>query len=110
MYDLVYEQMDQARVLEALGEPVWMNLAGEIVSSEAEAFGEKVSKIIKHADCLFFVDEAGNNTNMKEDGRIGGERLLKARGQMTEVTAATSDAHSMHTSLCLASLPAQENL
>jgi hypothetical protein len=45
MYDLVYEQMDQAKVLEALEEPVWMNLAGEIVLSEAEAFSEKVSKI-----------------------------------------------------------------
>jgi hypothetical protein len=93
MYDLVYEQMDQARVLEALEVPVWMNLAGEIVSSQKEAFGEKVSKIVKHADYLLFVDEVGNNTNMKEDGRIGGERLLKARGQTAEVTAATSDAH-----------------
>ena len=70
-----------------------MNLAGEIVSSEAEAFGEKVSKIVKHADYLLFVNKVGNNTNMKEDGRIGGERLLKARGQVAEVTAATSDAH-----------------
>jgi hypothetical protein len=48
-YDLVYEQMDQVRVLEALEEPVWMNLAVEIVLS---AFGEKVSKIVKHADYL----------------------------------------------------------
>jgi hypothetical protein len=40
MYDLVYEQMDQAGVLEDLEDPVWMNLAGEIVSSEAESFGE----------------------------------------------------------------------
>jgi hypothetical protein len=39
------------------------------------------------------VDEVGNNTNMKDDGCIGGERLLKARGQAAEVTAATSEAH-----------------
>jgi hypothetical protein len=80
-------------VLEDLEKPVWMNLAGEIVSSEAEAFGEKVSQIIKHDDCVMFIDEVGNNTNMKDDGRIGGEQLLKARGQTAEVTAATSDAH-----------------
>ncbi len=36
MYDLVYDQMKQAGVLEDLEEPVWMNLAGEIVSSEAD--------------------------------------------------------------------------
>ena len=43
-----YEQMDEAGVLEDLDEPVWMNLAGEIVNSEAEAFGEQVSKTLKH--------------------------------------------------------------
>jgi hypothetical protein len=93
MYDLVYEQMNQAGVLEDLEVPVWMNLAGEIVSSEAEAFGERVSQVVKHPDYVMFVDEVGNNTNMKDDGRIGGERLLKGKGQTAEVTAATSDAH-----------------
>jgi hypothetical protein len=93
MYNLVYDQMKQAGVLEDLEEPVWMNLAGDIVSSEAEAFGEKVSQIVKHPDYVMFVDEVGNNTNMKDDGRIGGERLLKARGQTAEVYSATSDAH-----------------
>jgi hypothetical protein len=86
MYNLVYEQMNQAGVLEDLEVPVWMNLAGEIVSSEAEAFGEKVSQIFKHADYVMFVDEVGNNTNMKDNSCIGGERLLKARVQMAEVT------------------------
>jgi hypothetical protein len=93
MYDLVYEQMAQAGVLENLEEPVWMNLAGETVSSEAESFGEKVSKTMKHPDYVLFVDKVGNNTNMKDDGRVGGERLLKARGQTAEITAATSEAH-----------------
>jgi hypothetical protein len=93
LYDLVYEQMDQAGVLGDLEEPVSMNLDGEIVSSEAESFGEKVSKIVKHPDYVLFVDEVGNNTNMKDDGCVGGERLLKARGQTAEVTAATSKAH-----------------
>jgi hypothetical protein len=70
-----------------------MNLAGEIILPESEAFGEKVSKMVKHADYLLFVNEVGNNTNMKEDGHIGGERLLQARGQTAEVTAVTSNAH-----------------
>ena len=65
------------------------SLAVEIVSLEAESFGEKVSKTVKHPE---YVDEVGNNTNMKDDGCVGGERLLKARGQMAEVTAATPEA------------------
>jgi hypothetical protein len=93
MYNLVYNQMKQAGVLKDLEEPVLINLVGEIVSSEAEAFGEKVSQIVKHADYVMFVNEVGNNTNMKDNGGIGGERLLKARGQTAEVTSATSDAH-----------------
>ena len=75
MYDLVYKQMDEAGVLEDLEEPVWMNLAGDIVNSEAEAFGEKVSQTVKHPDYVLFVNEVGNNTNMKDDGCVGGERL-----------------------------------
>jgi hypothetical protein len=39
MYDLVYEQMDQAGVEEIWKSRSW-NLDGEIVSSEAESFGE----------------------------------------------------------------------
>ena len=92
MCDLLHEQMDEAGVLEDLEEPVWMNLAGDIVSSEAELFGEKVSQRLKHPKHVLFVDEVGNNTNMKDDGRVGGERLLKGRRETGEVTAATSVA------------------
>jgi hypothetical protein len=70
-----------------------MNLAGEIVNSEEEAFGQQVRKTVKHPDYVLFVDKVGNNTNMKDNGHVGGERLLKGKGQMAEVTAATSEAH-----------------
>jgi hypothetical protein len=93
MYNLVYEQMDLAGVLEDLEEPVWMNLAGEIVDSEEEAFGYIVRQTVKHADYLLFVDDVGSNTNMKEDGCIGEEQLLKAKGESAEVMAPTSNAH-----------------
>ena len=40
--------MDEAGVLvEDLEKLVWMNLSGDIVSSEAELFGEKVRQILK---------------------------------------------------------------
>ena len=37
MYDLVYDRMEEARILETLDEPVWMNREGENVMSEEEA-------------------------------------------------------------------------
>ena len=79
MYDLCYEQMDKANLLQPLEKPVWMNLQGSIVEKDA-AVGLKVAYRCKHSDYMIFVDEVGNNTNMKDDGNIGGERMIKARG------------------------------
>ena len=48
---------------------------------------------MKHPEYMLFVDEVGNNTNMKDDGNVGGELLLKDKHQKVKITAATSDAH-----------------
>ena len=79
MYNLVCKQIDEAGGLEDWEKPVWTNLAGEIVNLEAEMFGEKVSKILKHPEYVLFVDEAGKNTNMKDDDCIGGKQLPKSK-------------------------------
>ena len=39
------------------------------------------------------VDEVGNNTNMKDDGNVGGEKLLKKKGSKARVTDATNNTH-----------------
>ena len=93
MYDLVYNQMEHAGVLEKLESPQWMDIDGNIVMEEAEALGKKVEHRLKHPEYVLFVDEVGNNTNMKEDGRVGGERLLKAKGTKASISASTTDAH-----------------
>ena len=43
MYDLVYDRMEEARILEALDEPAWMNRKGGIVMSVEEALWMKVT-------------------------------------------------------------------
>ena len=48
---------------------------------------------MKHPDYMRFVEEVGNNTNMKYDGNVGGEKLLKEKHQKVKIAAATSDAH-----------------
>ena len=65
--------MKEARILEALDEPVWMNLEVDIVMSTEEALGMKVTHRVKHPEYMVCVDEIGNNNNMKDDGKVGGE-------------------------------------
>ena len=43
MYNLVYDWMKEARIIEALDEPVWMNIKGEISMSAEEALETKVT-------------------------------------------------------------------
>ena len=85
--------MKEARILEALDEPVLMNHEGGIVMSVEEALGMKVTHRVKHPKYMIFLDEVGNNTNMKYDGKVGGKRLLKEKGHKAKITAATSNAH-----------------
>ena len=61
--------------------------------SAEEALGMKVMHRVNHPEYMLFVDEVGNNINMKDDGKVGGKRLLKEKGQRAKITAATTDAH-----------------
>ena len=58
-----------------------------------EVLGMKVTHQVKHPEYMLFLDEVENNTNMKDDGNVGGERLLKNKHQKAKITAATSDAY-----------------
>ena len=60
------------------------------MSAEA-ALGMKFTHRVKHPEYMLFVDEVGNNTNMKDDEKFGGERFLKEKGQKAKINAATSD-------------------
>ena len=73
IYNLVYDRMKEARILEALDEPVWINCKGDIVMSAEEALVMKVTHRVKHPEYMLLVDEVGNNTNMKDDGEVKGE-------------------------------------
>ena len=64
MYNLVYDWIKEAQILEELVEPVWMNREGDIFMSEDEALEMKVTHRVKHPEYMLFVDEVGNNTNM----------------------------------------------
>jgi hypothetical protein len=53
--------------LEKLPEPVWMNLAGDVVD-QAAAVGEKVrTHHVRYPQYQVFVDEVGNNTTSRRE-------------------------------------------
>ena len=91
MYTLVYAVMEEAEILSKLDHPVWMNVANDQVEMEEEVVGQKVTHIVKHPQYMMFVDEVGNNTNMKYDGNIGGDKLLKGKGNKARILTATYD-------------------
>ena len=53
-------------------EHVWMNRNEEVVEIKEESHGEKVMYKVKYPEYCVFVDEVGNNTNMKDNGNVGG--------------------------------------
>ena len=93
IYTLVYTVMEEAQLLSKLDHRVWMNVAGDQVETEEEAVGQKLTHVVKYPQYMMFVDEVGNNTNKKDDGKIGGEKLLKVKGNKVIIMAATADQH-----------------
>ena len=75
-YDLVYDQMEKAEVTVKLPEPILMNEKGDIVFTVEEAYGLPVDLDLIHLDYNLFVDKVGNNTNMKDDGRVGAKKIV----------------------------------
>ena len=93
IYNLVYNVMDKAIMIKTLYSPQWMNMDGNVVETKEEAFGERVTHIMKHPKYQIFVDKVGNNTNMKDDDNVGGKKLLKINIGRAKITAATNDSH-----------------
>jgi hypothetical protein len=94
MYTAVYEAMVEAGVATKYDEEVMLDRNGNITNDVEKLFGRKTKyQLIKPHRCVY-VDETGCNTNMKEDGHIGGRRYIMAEGQVEGArTGVTSDLH-----------------
>jgi hypothetical protein len=91
MYTEVYKDLCSAGLACEHEEPVWRNAEGEIVESEADAFGLKSKFELIHPDMLIFVDELGCNTNQKQDG--DNEKYLCPKSGRPQQRSATKDSH-----------------
>ena len=84
MYDLVYDAMVKARVAVKLDE------------KKEVSEGLPLTHELIHPDYVLFVDEVGNNTNMRDDGQIGGTNiweLLKNNQLNLPLLVLTLDGH-----------------
>ena len=92
MYDHNYEEMEVAGVAKRRAEPVWMDRNGNICD-EKDALGCKVTHDLIHPEMCLVGDEVGGNLNMDNDGYVGGEKLLCAKGTIPQQKTSTRDKH-----------------
>ena len=80
VYEVIYAELTRSGVAEVLHEPVWMDINGNIVEKEEDAYGCKVGIKVNHPNYFIMGDETGCNTNMKADGHVGGKKYMGEAG------------------------------
>jgi hypothetical protein len=94
MYDDIYDAMKKGGVAKELDDWVYQYREGHIVSEDdATRYGQKTKHVLTHPERVLFVDEVGANTSQKQDGNIGGRKLLVARGTRPQERNAYNDCH-----------------
>jgi hypothetical protein len=100
MYDEVYECMVEAGVVEKLDHKVMMDRNGNVVDSKDQCYGRPTRYRVTKPEYILVVDETGSITNQKDDGLIGGQRIVTATNQ-TEGGCIGSKTDIHFTVLCL---------
>lgn len=80
MYACAYGAMAEAGVAEILAEEAFFDSEGNETTKE-NAVGLPTKFKLTHPEWVLFVDEVGSNTNQKEDGYVGGEKLILLQEQ-----------------------------
>lgn len=104
MYDSAYESMVKCGVAEKVSTAIMYDKEGKEVDNPNLMHGlPSMYRMLKPENCLF-VDETGSNTNMKEDGHIGGRQYVLPQENYdgeSGTTGLTTDLH--FTVLCFTS-------
>ena len=74
---------------------VWLDSKGEITENKDKAVGRKMKYLLTHPKLVFFVDEVGDNTLQKDDGNVGGQKILVENNQQALICSSYSDSHFM---------------
>ena len=93
MYTLTQNEMvDEANVAVKLDEPVWTDSDGNICEEE-DAVGCKTTINIIHPEYCIVADETGGNTCQRDDGHVGGERMICEIGTRPQETISNKAHH-----------------
>jgi hypothetical protein len=77
MNDDIYKKMVGAGVAEELSEAVFRDRKGNtVLEPDPTRYGRKTKFKLTHPERVLFVDEAGENTSQKQDGHLGGRKLI----------------------------------
>ena len=92
MYDLVYEQMIRSGVAKQLEphEYYYVNSKGDKVS-KLESVGLQVKVEVIHPEYILFGDEVGTDISQKNDGHVGGQKFVAAKGTRANVKSSHRD-------------------
>jgi hypothetical protein len=94
MYVDIYKTMVRADVAEELHEPVFQDRKGNTVSEhDPTRYGRNTKFKLTHPRPVIFVYEVVENTSQKQDGHIGGHKLIVARGTRSQERSSYSDFH-----------------
>lgn len=94
MYNSTYEHMIQAKVAIKTDEVVYYDINGNATDNPDDAFGRPTNIKVVNPENIIFVDECGSNTNMKQDGQLGGTRYVLPVGtDNTGSLGCTTDIH-----------------
>ena len=80
IYNHVYEQMVAAKVAAKLEDEAMHDDDSNLTKNRREMVGRKSKFKLKHHKNILFVDETGCNTNLKQDGRLGGALFFVPSG------------------------------
>jgi hypothetical protein len=94
MYDDIYDIMVKAGVAKELDDWEHQDREGNIVSEDnPKRFGRATKHVLTHPERVLCVDEVGANASHKQDGNIGGHKLVVARGTRPQERNAYTDCH-----------------
>ena len=90
MYDVIYDEMLDAKVAILLDEPIYTDIRGNVVE-ETEYFGLLQNMKITKPSFVVFADESGFSTSQNKDGHVGGQKLVVESGTVPQIMASTTD-------------------
>eukprot|EP00804_Cyclotella_cryptica_P012319 CCRYP_020814-RA/>CCRYP_020814-RA protein AED:0.79 eAED:0.45 QI:0/0/0/0.5/1/1/2/0/161 len=88
MYDVIYDEMLDAKVAILLVEPIYPDIHGNVVE-KTKRFG--LLQHMKIPSFVVFANESGFSTSQKKDGHVGGQKLVVENGTVPQMMASTTD-------------------